>query len=127
MARVLIVDDEEYVREMLQDLLESNGHRVALAADGEEGLTRFRVGRPQVVITDLLMPRKGGIRLIQEIQSFAPKTKIIAMSGGGKGGSFNFLGTARTFEGVRTLEKPFANDDLLAMIDELTGEEQPAG
>ena len=116
MAHILIVDDEEYMREMLQDMLEEAGHTAETACDGVEGLNRFRTRRPALVITDLLMPSKGGLNLIKEVRATNPDQPMVAISGGGKDGKLNFLSTARTFPGVKTLKKPFGHEDLLAVV-----------
>ena len=116
MAHILVVDDEEYMREMLEDMLVEAGHSVETANDGAEGLRRFQTGCPDLVITDLLMPSKGGLNLIKEVRATHPAQPMVAISGGGKDGKLNFLSTARTFPGVKTLKKPFGHEDLLAVV-----------
>ncbi len=119
MAHILVVDDEQYMREMLRDMLEEAGHDVETACDGVEGLSRFRAKRPALVITDLLMPTKGGLNVIKEVRATHSDQPVIAISGGGKDGKLNFLSTARTFPGVKTLKKPFGHRDLLAVVEEV--------
>ena len=119
MARILVVEDEAVIREVLRDILESMGHEVVDATDGEEGLRNHRSAPADLVITDILMPRKGGLNLIREIRNRDPGCRIIAMSGGGKDGKLNFLRTAETFEGVRTLSKPFRHRDVVALVDQV--------
>jgi CheY-like chemotaxis protein len=61
-SRILVIDDDRYVRSLLADLLEAWGYEFDSAADGREGLRRFEPGRYQVVLTDLGMPGLSGTR-----------------------------------------------------------------
>src|SRR5262245_41121499 len=79
--RVLVIDDDDDVREILQAALESEGYAVAGAADGHEGLLRQRENPAAVVVTDIFMPGKEGIETIVEIVGEFPQTKVIAVSG----------------------------------------------
>lgn len=119
MAKVLVIEDEEQVRDIIRQTLERVGHEVLEAADGEEGIEKFRHNRIDLVITDILMPKKGGLATILELRQDNPDLKIIAMSGGGRSGKLNFLSTAKTFPGVKTFRKPFRKTEFLAVIDEL--------
>lgn len=119
MATVLVVEDEEQVRDMIRQTLERAGHEVLEAADGEEGLNVFDHTKIDLVVTDILMPKKGGLATILELRQKNPEVKIIAMSGGGRSGKLNFLSTAKTFPGVRTFRKPFRKTEFLAAVDEL--------
>ncbi|MBE0617583.1 MAG: response regulator [Proteobacteria bacterium] len=123
MARILIIDDEEDVRSTLRQMLEVAGHQVDEAAEGEEGVRRFSLRPHDLVITDILMPVKGGLTTIREIRERYPQAKILAISGGGKDKKLSFLSTARTFPGVRTLGKPFSRADLLTTVQELLASE----
>jgi DNA-binding NtrC family response regulator len=118
MARILVVDDEASVREVLRDLLTDAGHQVVEAVDGEDALRRFRVASTDLVITDILMPNAGGLNLLGALSQKAPALPMIAISGGGKDGKLNFLSTAATFPTVRTLKKPFHVTDLLGLVQE---------
>jgi signal transduction histidine kinase/ActR/RegA family two-component response regulator len=85
---ILCVDDEPLLREMLEEVLQGNGHRVALAADGKEGLTAFNRtltdNRPfDVVITDFGMPIMDGLELAHHIKARSPRTPIILLTGWG--------------------------------------------
>lgn len=118
MAKILIADDEAPVREVLRDLLTDAGYEVEEAVDGEEALRRFRATTPDLVITDILMPKAGGLNLLRELRELAPSLPVIAISGGGKDGKLNFLSTAAMFPGVRTLKKPFHMTELLRLVDD---------
>jgi two-component system OmpR family response regulator len=77
---ILIVDDEEEIRLLLREFLEKNGFAVLAAADGQQALQLAEEHRPDLVITDLLLPKEHGIDVIQAIKDrfFLP---IIAISG----------------------------------------------
>lgn len=81
-ARILVVDDHEISRLLLFAVLEGAGYEVIGANDGAAGLRAFLEHRPDVVITDVFMPVKDGVRLIGDLRRAAPETKIIAVSAG---------------------------------------------
>lgn len=76
MTTVLIVDDSHTVREMLSDQLKRSGFTVVEAADGEEAIEKIKVSSPDLVVTDIVMPRKNGYELCRWIKN-DPKTKHI--------------------------------------------------
>ena len=119
MARVLVIDDEDSIRNMLVKMLQVGGHDVISAGDGEEGLLVFQEHPTDIVITDLLMPKKEGIETIMELQKLSPKLKIIAISGGGRGAAEDYLGVATDMEVYATFSKPFAMQALLAAVAEI--------
>jgi DNA-binding response OmpR family regulator len=67
-ARVLLVDDEEIVRDVLVRYLEKDGFRVATAADGEEALERAAASRPDIVVLDLMLPKLGGLEVFRRLR-----------------------------------------------------------
>jgi len=119
MARILVVDDEEDMRSMLTQMLERVGHTVVTANNGEEAIEAFAAQPPDLLLIDILMPKKGGLVAISEIRKKNPEAPILAMSGGGRDGKLNFLSTAQTFPGVRTVRKPFRRQQLLALVGEM--------
>jgi len=125
MARILVIDDEEPVRAMIREMLERVGHTVEEAADGEEGIRAFQRHPADLVITDILMPNKGGLVAIRELREASPSAPIIAISGGGRTGRMNFLSTAQTFPGVHPLKKPFRRAELMSLVDRLLSEPDP--
>jgi CheY-like chemotaxis protein len=101
MAVVLIIDDEEVVRDLLREALEFAGHQVAEARNGQEGLQRYRVGPTDLVITDILMPEKNSLEIIEELRHNFPTTKIIALTGSSR----EFLNRAKQLGAHRGYEK----------------------
>src|SRR5512135_1079662 len=78
--RVLVVDDDEEVRELLKDALEPMGCEVATSPDGADGLASWNAGKFDLLITDLLVPRLDGLRLAETIRSTSPQAKILVIT-----------------------------------------------
>lgn len=70
-GKILVIDDERVFREMLKDALSNGGFEVITAGDGEEGVDLYKKELPEIVISDLIMPRKGGVSACIEISSHA--------------------------------------------------------
>lgn len=119
MARILIIEDDREVRHLLKVVLERAGYEVDEAADGQEGIHRFRTAPSDLVITDLIMPHKEGLETIIDMRKEFPDLKIIAISGGARGSSENYLRTAKLCGAERIFAKPFDNRELLAAVEEL--------
>ena len=83
MATVLVIEDDQEVREFLVAVLSRAGHTVSDACNGRDGVTMFRENPVQVVITDIIMPEKDGIETILDLRREHPQLKVIAISGGG--------------------------------------------
>jgi CheY-like chemotaxis protein len=118
-SRILLVDDEEAVRELLTLVLQLDGHDVLTASDGNRALDALAHEEFDLVLTDLVMPGRDGIDTIAEIRQRFPQLRIIAMSGGGRGSAGDHLAIARQLGAKRTLEKPFSNQQLLETTREV--------
>lgn len=118
---ILVVDDEEHVRRMVQYVLESFGYRVALAATGGDALTLFTERRNDIsaVVTDVMMPGMSGIELIGEIRGIDPGMPILAASG--VHGTDEKLKAAGN-EGVGFLRKPYSVGGLLKTLHQILAE-----
>lgn len=116
MAHILLIEDEQMLRRTLRSMLERAGHSVAEAEDGNEGLAQFKVARPDLVLTDIIMPNREGVETITEIRRQAPDLPIIAMSGGGSRGGELFLTLAEGLGASATLSKPIRQAELLAAV-----------
>ncbi len=119
MARILIIEDDREVRSLLATLLSRKGHEVRQAGDGQEGIHAFRTDPCDLVITDLIMPRKEGLETIIDLRGEFPDLLIIAISGGSRGNRQSYLRTAELCGAARIFSKPFDNQELLAAVDEL--------
>ncbi len=120
MASILVVDDDEMVRDALASALKRGGYTVLEAADGREAAARFSREAVDLVVTDILMPERDGLETIQALSRGAGSVPIIAMTGFSSRSSL-YLEMARTFGAVRVLEKPFELSELLAVTRELLG------
>ena len=120
MARILVIDDDEAIRNMLRRILEHVGHDVDEAGDGDLGVRRCNERPADLVITDIIMPNKEGIQTIQELRRDNPQIKIIAISGGGRVGPGDYLSAAKLVGADHTFSKPFNTQDVLATVDRLT-------
>ncbi|MDP6041271.1 MAG: response regulator [Candidatus Latescibacteria bacterium] len=112
MARILVVDDEETNRDLLRDLLQTEGHEIILAENGQQGVVAYQQNRPQLVITDILMPEMDGLELIKQIRAIAPDQYIIALAAAGNIALEQAL-EAGANEG---LDKPFHIQHLLEKV-----------
>ena len=121
MAKILVIDDDDTIRTLLCRMLERSGHDVLVAANGTEASELFRKNPLDLIITDLFMPDREGLEIIQELRKNHPQVKIIAISGGGSIGGTSFLDVARLIGASRTLEKPFGSQTLLGTVDEVLG------
>jgi len=116
--RILIIDDDESFRKMLRHMLESQGFEVMEACDGEAGIRRQAACPADLIISDIVMPKKEGIETVLIIKEQYPDVKIIVVSGFGWYGNEAEIDMARAM-GARTLKKPFRHKELLATIEQL--------
>lgn len=120
MAKILLIDDEEQMRFLLTRMLTRDGHEVFLAQDGEEGVQSYYQVNPDLVITDIIMPKKDGIEVIIELIQAHPKLPIIAISGGRRAVTAGFNLDSAHMLGVRaSLLKPFTHQQLLNVIEDI--------
>ena len=84
-----------------------------------EGVDLYEQHKPDLVISDIFMPRKEGLETISELRHKYPEVKIIAISGGGLPNHVDFLPTAELLGAIHTLSKPFGSAELLATVEEL--------
>jgi CheY-like chemotaxis protein len=117
MTKILVIDDDMVVRETIIQILEDKGYEVISAEDGYRGLAAFRRDKPDLVITDIIMPEKEGIQTIMEIRQERADAKIIAISGGGRIGNTDFLRIAQQLGANDIIAKPFDPDDLIAHVE----------
>ena len=83
MAKVLVVDDEANLRKVLATMLRRTGYDVTVAADGEQGLAEFLKSGADIVVTDLVMPKMGGMELLRSVNSSNPDVPVIIITAHG--------------------------------------------
>lgn len=122
MRRILVVDDDDQMKEMIQESLEIEGFETAGASNGRRAMAILERGSFDMVITDVVMPEQEGIETIMQIRKGYPHIKIITISGGGRTGPVNYLKMAKEFGASRTFIKPFERKELIAAVREILGE-----
>jgi DNA-binding response OmpR family regulator len=121
MTRVLVIDDDDLVRQVCRLILEDEGFEVDTAADGADGLRKFHAHPAEVVVCDIYMPEKDGIETIVELSKEYHGLKIIAMSGDAPG-RLSLIASARSLGAHATLPKPFEPDELVNAVRSVTDE-----
>ena len=114
MSKVLVVDDSEFMRKVLRNILEAGGHKVIEARNAAEALDRFVKEGADVITRDIVMPDQDGIEAVKHLKDANKKAKIIMISA---------LGHQKTV--MRSLEagavdfiiKPFTADDVLESVN----------
>ncbi|HVE44406.1 MAG TPA: response regulator [Gammaproteobacteria bacterium] len=117
MAKILLVEDDDLVRDMLTQILERAKHQVMSAVDGEQATTYLQEETPDIMVTDIIMPKKSGITLISEVKNRHPNLEIIAISGGGRLDPTGYLDLSESLGASVSFEKPIDNTALLMAID----------
>jgi CheY-like chemotaxis protein len=124
-SRILVVDDDDQVRQMLCQTLEMDGYDVEGARNGKEAMKGLGLRPVDLVVTDLFMPEKDGMETIMELRKISPKTRIIAISGGWRTGPNEYLHVAMRLGAGRALSKPIEREVLLQAIRELLDQDVP--
>ena len=124
MAHILIIDDDDSLRETMRKILVMAGHTVVQAKEGGEGLRLFREGSVDLVVTDLVMPGKEGIETIQELREEFPDIPILAISGGTSLDRDGPLYDARAFGANASLAKPFGVSEFRDAAERLLTESE---
>lgn len=116
MSSILIVDDDENLRDGLRRTLHQAGYEVREASDGLQGLLSVEQSPVDLVLLDIFMPGKEGLETIKELRRKNSHVRVIAMSGGGSKGTFDVLKLAQLLGARRTLAKPFSREQLLEAV-----------
>ena len=114
-ATILVVDDDDPVRVMLARLLRTQGYTVLQAAHANEARALLDTRKPDLVISDIVMPGESGIELRRSILERWPEIPVILISGYSAEGPAEFA--ARTLNTL-FVQKPFAADQFLALVEQ---------
>lgn len=109
----------------IRSSLELEGYEIREASNGREAMEMLASYKPDLMITDILMPEKEGIETIREARQHQPDIKIIAISGGVRTENMDFLKIAKRLGADLALPKPFGRQQLLAMVHQLLGPPKP--
>ncbi len=115
MARILIIEDDPDMRQLLAEVVIAAGHEVYLASNGAEGLQLVQEKSLDLLVTDMVMPEKDGLDVLLELHSRKPRLKTIAISGTPP--QWTVLESARELGAGKTLTKPFTPKELIHLID----------
>lgn len=121
MKSILIVDDQESIRQLIREILEAAGYRVDEASTGREGLAQYRRAPADLILMDIFMPDGDGLECLVTLRQEFPACRVVAITGSkGMLGPVDFLHVAKILGAKNVLGKPFAVSDLLGIIaDEL--------
>jgi CheY-like chemotaxis protein len=125
MTRILIIDDDQLVRQATEVVLDGNGFDVVTVADGNAGIHEIMAGSFDLVIVDLFMPGMDGLKTTKAIRQYDGKMPVIAVSGFLFGGRCpempNFDAMATEAGAISTLYKPFRPGELVQAIQKAIG------
>lgn len=113
MKTVLYVEDDEYIVEIMKDILESFFDEVYVAYDGEEGLELYKEKNPDIVLSDILMPKMNGLELAEKILEIKKEQKIILITADNEN---NYQEKAKKLGVYGYLNKPIDFNDLQKLI-----------
>jgi signal transduction histidine kinase/ActR/RegA family two-component response regulator len=114
-ARILVIDDEDAVRDILSQMLQAEGHQVVLASDGEEGIRRFKNEKFDIVFTDLGMPKISGWEVSKRVKGINPKVPIAMITGWGMEVNREKMSES----GIDlVVSKPFDFDQVIQLVSE---------
>lgn len=120
MPLILVIDDDEFYRTLLKQMLENAGYDVLLASDGRAGIRCCEARNVHIVITDILMPDVDGIEVINKINTEFPDVKIIAMSAGGQIEKSHYLKVAKIVGAMHTVTKPIDKNELMEAVRDVS-------
>jgi CheY-like chemotaxis protein len=125
MPRIFVIDDEPLIRSTVVTILTREGFSIEEASDSVAGIAMFHKNSPDVVITDIFMPNKDGIEIIMELKRLCPRTKVIAMTGGGQTRMMEIASAAQILGADHILHKPFERESLLEAVNAAIGTPPP--
>ncbi|MEO5955897.1 MAG: response regulator [Nitrospiraceae bacterium] len=105
MPKILVIDDEQGIRDLLDTLLRRKGYDVIVSANGQKGLELFLREQPDVIVLDLKMPGMDGLTVLQQIRSLDPKKPVIILTGAGTPETEQQV---RALGGTEFIEKEFS-------------------
>jgi two-component system chemotaxis response regulator CheY len=122
MARILVADDASFMRQMIREIVELEGHEVvAEASDGIEAVDQFKNHHPDVVTMDIVMPRRSGIDAVKAILEFDPTARVVMCSALGQ----ETLVTEALQAGAHDfIVKPFKPDSVINTIKKVLEKEE---
>ena len=124
MARILLMDDEEALRAIMVEVLTEEGHEVIQSGTGRIASNKDIVASVDLVITDIIMPDVEGMEVVRIVSAQRPDLPILAISGGGRTVTADYLPLTRHLGASDTLGKPFTPDALVERVEALLAQAQ---
>ncbi len=131
LGKVMVVDDEQHVQEVLKDFLQNIGYDVTLADDGDEALTKFEPDQFDIIISDLLMPKIDGLELLKKIKQIDKNVVFLMVTGypsietavdAIKKGAYDYITKPFNMEDVRfKIEKAFEKKQMKESLKTMNG------
>lgn len=128
MAKILIIDDDQIIRERLKKLLELDDHEACMGKDGPEGLKAFDEYKPEIVIVDIKMPGMDGVEVLEKIKERSPNTEVIIITGHGgletaiqslRKGAFDYLPKPINYDELSlNIKRALEKKNLREQVDE---------
>lgn len=116
MAMAVVIDDDPQVRSLVAMMLKRAGYQVAQAKDGEEGTELCASLDPDIIVTDIFMPRRDGIDVLRAAKTSVRQPRVVAISGGSPRLQVDFLQVAERFGADAVVQKPFTPSQLLQAV-----------
>jgi two-component system, chemotaxis family, chemotaxis protein CheY len=110
MSKILIVDDSQFMRGILMDMLAAEGHEIVEAQNGKEALEKFESAKPDLVLLDIIMPEVDGIEVLKKI---GQEAKVLVISAVGQE---KMVTEAKALGALNFIVKPFENEKVLEII-----------
>ncbi len=121
MARILVVDDNGYIRGAVRQVLSRGGHQVWDVPAGHEALKLLEVAEFDLILTDVYMGEMDGMEFLQRVRERGVTVPVVVMTGGGATPREQLLQLARTLGAAATIEKPFSPSALRRTIGAVVG------
>ena len=122
MPRILLIDDDSVLRDILRDVLESAGYQVAEAKDGNQGIDLLRAEGVayDLIVTDVVMPGESGMAVVKAARTHCPSAKILVISGGSHDLPAKWsLKMTEMYAVEAVVFKPFQNDEFSDLVGKL--------
>ena len=117
MAAILVIDDDPQVCDLLEQVLQKEGHSVHSALNGDEGISLYRQYLPELIILDILMPEKEGLETILDLRREFPNVIVIAMSAASEGAKIDLLELAQRLGAQYRMTKPFELKTVIELVN----------
>ena len=119
MKRILVIDDDIALLELIQRWLENAGYETMIATNGMKGLETQRKNPADLIITDIFMPGREGTGLLMDVRDEFPQTKVFVISGGGGVNGVDYLELAGLLGANRVFKKPFERKEFMSAVQKV--------